>query len=284
MPSRYHNTEGIPQSAPAQPYQQFHDNGSGFFSSVQRYKSFQKGAKSSDNSSGPASPRNIRRSSRGGHQPGPATHGKPESVTSATTLSDRIQSLVEDVKAAGERRGSQQISMRSSVPSVEQRSIDPPRPPKDGQEWVWFPEGYWAERPIVELKAPSKNPIFRRRSKTHVYALSSLLDVKATKHQEERQSVPRTTSDNTRSSQMRSPSAETLDTEPNQSSWKIKRGLKMKLSTNNNSAALGSLSEGLLEKTWRHLGTLAPGSDKNKNLKVRILSRCSAMLLSASRK
>lgn len=25
---------------------------------------------------------------------------------------------------------------------------DPPRPAKDGFEWVWFPEGYWAERPV----------------------------------------------------------------------------------------------------------------------------------------
>lgn len=27
--------------------------------------------------------------------------------------------------------------------------LDPPRPPKEGFEWVWFPEGYWAEREIV---------------------------------------------------------------------------------------------------------------------------------------
>jgi len=25
---------------------------------------------------------------------------------------------------------------------------DPPRPPRDGKEWVWYPEGYWAERVI----------------------------------------------------------------------------------------------------------------------------------------
>lgn len=27
---------------------------------------------------------------------------------------------------------------------------DPPRPPKEGHEWVWFSEGYWAEREKVE--------------------------------------------------------------------------------------------------------------------------------------
>lgn len=28
--------------------------------------------------------------------------------------------------------------------------VDPPRPAKDGFEWVWFPDGYWAERPVHE--------------------------------------------------------------------------------------------------------------------------------------
>lgn len=26
------------------------------------------------------------------------------------------------------------------------KAADPPRPAKDGFEWVWYPEGYWAER------------------------------------------------------------------------------------------------------------------------------------------
>ena len=29
---------------------------------------------------------------------------------------------------------------------------DPPRPAKEGYEWVWFPEGYWAEREIHGLR------------------------------------------------------------------------------------------------------------------------------------
>ncbi len=32
---------------------------------------------------------------------------------------------------------------------------DPPRPAKEGHEWVWFPEGYWAEREKLERK-PSR--------------------------------------------------------------------------------------------------------------------------------
>ncbi len=36
------------------------------------------------------------------------------------------------------------------------RPSDPPRPPKEGFEWVWFPEGYWAEREM--RNAPPKAP------------------------------------------------------------------------------------------------------------------------------
>lgn len=35
----------------------------------------------------------------------------------------------------------------SSRDSRNKGGHDPPRPAKDGFEWVWFPEGYWAERP-----------------------------------------------------------------------------------------------------------------------------------------
>lgn len=34
-----------------------------------------------------------------------------------------------------------------------QDGYDPPRPPRPGMEWVWFPEGYWAERELP----PSSN-------------------------------------------------------------------------------------------------------------------------------
>ncbi|KAI2628389.1 hypothetical protein GGS21DRAFT_545643 [Xylaria nigripes] len=34
--------------------------------------------------------------------------------------------------------------------------VDPPRPAKEGYEWVWFPAGYWAEREIAET--PPKDP------------------------------------------------------------------------------------------------------------------------------
>ncbi|ROW02335.1 hypothetical protein VSDG_02477 [Cytospora chrysosperma] len=42
-------------------------------------------------------------------------------------------------------------SVQTSTHSSVQTGIgvDPPRPAKDGYEWVWFPEGYWAERPVA---------------------------------------------------------------------------------------------------------------------------------------
>ncbi|KAH7150129.1 hypothetical protein B0J13DRAFT_284189 [Dactylonectria estremocensis] len=38
--------------------------------------------------------------------------------------------------------------------SAPNLAIDPPRAAGDGLEWVWFPEGYWAER---ELLMPRKS-------------------------------------------------------------------------------------------------------------------------------
>jgi parafibromin len=39
--------------------------------------------------------------------------------------------------------------------STSHTSVDPPRPPRAGFEWVWFPEGYWAERERPGI-SPSK--------------------------------------------------------------------------------------------------------------------------------
>ncbi|KAK8028930.1 Cdc73 family RNA pol II accessory factor, partial [Apiospora marii] len=35
--------------------------------------------------------------------------------------------------------------------------VDPPRPAKEGYEWVWFPGGYWAERERVDLPRHSSH-------------------------------------------------------------------------------------------------------------------------------
>ncbi|KAI0597849.1 hypothetical protein F4775DRAFT_602031 [Biscogniauxia sp. FL1348] len=54
----------------------------------------------------------------------------------------------------------------ASAPVTPSSYVDPPRPPKAGCEWVWFPGGYWAEREVVE--APGREFIkafkWRKRS------------------------------------------------------------------------------------------------------------------------
>jgi parafibromin len=42
----------------------------------------------------------------------------------------------------------------SSFDPPVRNAIDPPRAPKPGFEWVWFPEGYWAEREIRGFMPP----------------------------------------------------------------------------------------------------------------------------------
>jgi hypothetical protein len=51
---------------------------------------------------------------------------------------------------------------KDSNPSSSGHSFDPPRPPRPGFEWVWFPEGYWAERPV--LGSPISSPRDRNSS------------------------------------------------------------------------------------------------------------------------
>ncbi|KAI0199270.1 hypothetical protein F4808DRAFT_218807 [Astrocystis sublimbata] len=54
----------------------------------------------------------------------------------------------------------------SHANSTHTVAIDPPRPPKEGCEWVWFPAGYWAEREIVELPPKEAIKLFKWRSRS----------------------------------------------------------------------------------------------------------------------
>ncbi|KAI0447614.1 hypothetical protein F4803DRAFT_270775 [Xylaria telfairii] len=54
----------------------------------------------------------------------------------------------------------------STVNSTPTAVIDPPRPAKEGYEWVWFPAGYWAEREIAELPPKESIGLFKWRSRT----------------------------------------------------------------------------------------------------------------------
>ena len=65
--------------------------------------------------------------------------------------------------------GIKPITLSSPTPpSFTQADIvDPPRPTKSGFEWVWFPEGYWAEREIRDMvpkDIPAKQKWWKRTS------------------------------------------------------------------------------------------------------------------------
>ncbi|KAI1490562.1 hypothetical protein F5X96DRAFT_694542 [Biscogniauxia mediterranea] len=54
----------------------------------------------------------------------------------------------------------------SSAPVTPSLYIDPPRPPKEGHEWVWFPGGYWAEREVVETPSKEFVKVFKWRKRS----------------------------------------------------------------------------------------------------------------------
>lgn len=43
---------------------------------------------------------------------------------------------------------------------------DPPRSPKQDYEWVWFPEGYWAERPLSSFNPSHQSQVSSSRQTT----------------------------------------------------------------------------------------------------------------------
>lgn len=58
-----------------------------------------------------------------------------------------------------------------SACDLEPKTGDPPRPAKDGFEWVWYPEGYWAER-SSERQQKSNEPIHGQERAKHAPANS----------------------------------------------------------------------------------------------------------------
>lgn len=64
-------------------------------------------------------------------------------------------------------KGTRNVAAPPAVGSA--RGCDPPREAKEGYEWVWFPEGYWAEREIVPAFENFKaydNKFWKWRSKS----------------------------------------------------------------------------------------------------------------------
>lgn len=60
----------------------------------------------------------------------------------------------------------QNDSRQASEERQPRQAVDPPRVPREGYEWVWFPEGFWAERETSgkSAKSEQRSPGWFRRS------------------------------------------------------------------------------------------------------------------------
>ncbi|KAI3338644.1 hypothetical protein F4824DRAFT_72489 [Ustulina deusta] len=90
---------------------------------------------------------------------GPSSSGVP-----STSLSSATNPGPGTLFSSAPRQSPREIF--SSVPSTPATAIDPPRPAKEGYEWVWFPAGYWAEREIVEAPSKDSTKAFRWRKRS----------------------------------------------------------------------------------------------------------------------
>lgn len=95
--------------------------------------------------------------------------------SSASSGASRPGLSIRSVSRTGEslRSTSSLFSSRHSS-HYQPIGADPPRQPKDGCEWVWFPEGYWAEREIAGFATMSK---WARRAANESAASASSSDV-----------------------------------------------------------------------------------------------------------
>ncbi|KAE8450547.1 hypothetical protein EG329_006278 [Mollisiaceae sp. DMI_Dod_QoI] len=80
-------------------------------------------------------------------------HGN--SIGSGLSASSQYRRIAEwNEKSIGASTGD--LSLTPSSFESQRHPADPPRPAKSGLEWVWFPDGYWAEREVHD------NPIKKR--------------------------------------------------------------------------------------------------------------------------
>ncbi|KAK0102891.1 accessory factor associated with RNA polymerase II [Cadophora gregata] len=91
---------------------------------------------------------------------GCSSHGprtKRNSISSAQSIIAKNQAIRDwNDKSIG-------VTSPSSAGCLSSHSVDPPRPPRAGCEWVWFPEGYWAEREVtLPRKAGSRQKWWSR--------------------------------------------------------------------------------------------------------------------------
>jgi len=99
------------------------------------------------------------------YEKSPKSHKSQVSGESSRTKPQKTQSISSSMSISSKYRDITDWSAKISdtTPSSFGPSIrypvDPPRPARSGLEWVWFPEGYWAEREIRDIIQP--RPTFR---------------------------------------------------------------------------------------------------------------------------
>ncbi|RYO77173.1 hypothetical protein DL766_000826 [Monosporascus sp. MC13-8B] len=77
----------------------------------------------------------------------------PASISNANMLAYANLPMAPGVgagRALTAKRSLREGLSHARATSPKPQVYDPPRPPREGYEWVWFPAGYWAEREIVE--------------------------------------------------------------------------------------------------------------------------------------
>ncbi|KAI1735718.1 hypothetical protein F4680DRAFT_452604 [Xylaria scruposa] len=89
--------------------------------------------------------------------------GLSSARTSASVTSDPNHGSGTPLSSTPRQSIRELFSAVNSKPTVV---IDPPRPAKEGCEWVWYPAGYWAEREIVELPPKESIKVFKWRKRS----------------------------------------------------------------------------------------------------------------------
>ena len=104
---------------------------------------------------GPRSHTAFNMSRQSGDSNGSNHNAEPHSVESSVSASSKQSHNITDWN---EKRSHDLFTDPSK--SYRNNTLGPPRPANIGMEWVWFPEGYWAEREI--LPAKKRHPRIKR--------------------------------------------------------------------------------------------------------------------------
>lgn len=96
-----------------------------------------------DSPSGELSVQKTRSQKSGASTKGPRPRGL--SISDSQSVMSRNQHIRDWNESRMGLNSPSSIGCRSTQP------LDPPRPARDGLEWVWFPDGYWAEREVRAL-------------------------------------------------------------------------------------------------------------------------------------